>query len=199
MKTLNVTFFTLLLCAISAASHAGQWHFGFGPSYLSGVKDVLDTYENNLYAESDSVSFPIGVAFDANYEMASGFRVGFGAGPAFYMLLEVDNGSSTEEYDHFELAFNGNIGYVFVPGSSVSPYVKAGIVEHAVSGEFVVSNNPGFLGAVGINFARTSFVSYAVELAYDGSEIVLEDYSNFSYREKTLNSYGTTLSFYVYF
>ena len=43
---ITTTLWTLPL----GSAHAGEWRFGLGPSYASGVKDVVDLYEDNFNA-----------------------------------------------------------------------------------------------------------------------------------------------------
>ncbi len=180
-----------LLILISFSANAGEWRTGFAVSYLSGVDDVVDIYESNLEAMGytvDSTGWPIGIAFDGHYEWDSGLRVGVGIGPISAII--------SDEADHFEIAANATIGYTFIPSANISPYVKVGIAYHAIDGDYVVSEDPGVLAAVGIDFSRNNRVMYSFEIAKDDSEATFERYGA---ENETINTYDTIVSFIVKF
>jgi hypothetical protein len=174
-----------------ANARADDWHAGPGVAYVSKINDVVDIYQANVRAQGKTVEvkkpFPLGVAFDAHYQMDSGLRIGFGLGPYFRL-----SGASK----HFELPINGTVGYNFMPQEQVSAYVKGGLVHHFASGDFYESSQPGVLAAGGVEMARQGSLSFTIELAFDGSKIELDRLPGTTVK---LRSYETVLSFFVKF
>jgi hypothetical protein len=100
---------------------------------------------------------------------------------------------------HFELPVSGTIGYSFNAGSSMSPYVRGGLVYHYVDGDQYSGTSPGLLAAVGLEFTH-----FAVELATDRSEVELDALScaspsACSLTKEKLNTYDFIASFYYRF
>jgi hypothetical protein len=191
MKSLRVIAAILVLLLTSFSTSASGWRIGFGPSYISGIGDVVDLYEDNLeasgFVDVDTFEFPIGLAFDAHYEWESGLRAGFGIGPVVAMFGDAD---------HTEIAANATIGYAFMAEASTSPYVKAGYSHHSVDGDYEISTDNGTLAAVGIEFSRNRAASYSLEIAKDTSEVTFRRVGN---TNVTLNTYDVIVSFFVKF
>jgi hypothetical protein len=154
------TAMTIGLLASSAA-HAGDWGFGVGVSYASGIRDVADHYEENLeragFDVDVDVRVPLGLGAKASYLWNSDVRVDFGLGPMFFISGDVN---------HFELPISATVGYSFLSGTAWSPYVRAGVVYHYVDGDQYSSTSPGLLAAVGIELTH-----FAFEIATDRSEV----------------------------
>jgi hypothetical protein len=195
----------LLLAAPMTTVQAREWHFGAAVAAPSGTGDVQDIYEANYkalgYTVEMSKLLPIGLAFDAHYQWDSGMRVGIGAGP---FVLIASNTDDVIDVSHFELPINGTVGYTFIPGGNVSPYIKVGLVAHSVSGDFIEASNPGLLAAAGIEFSRKGIVNFALEIATDQSEVEFEKLcgrNQPSCRPSTvtLNTYDVIVSFIVKF
>ena len=153
----------LCLLASSAAS-AGDWRFEAGIAYVTGISDVADHYEENLeragFDVDVEVRVPVGFGAKATYLFDSDIRADLGLGPMFFISGDVN---------HFEIPISATIGYSFAPGSSISPYVRAGAVYHYVDGDQYSGTSPGLLAAAGIELTRVTF-----ELAADRSEVELD-------------------------
>lgn len=200
-----VTALTLASLTLGAGTaHAEGWRFGLGPSYASGIDDVIDLYEHNMelggYYEVDAdMVLPIGIAFAADYQWQSGLRVDLGLGPMFLIAGDAD---------HFELPITATVGYSFLPNSSVSPYLRAGVAHHFVSGDYYVSADPGLFAAAGIDFARNNAVKFTFEIAMDQSEVEFDTYSCDAFNSflvscradtVVLNTYDVTAGLFVKF
>jgi hypothetical protein len=175
----------------TANARADDWHGGPGIAYVSKIDDVLDIYKDNLKNQGKSVdiskALPIGIGFDLYYQWDTGLRVGAGVGPYFRL---------SGDAKHFELPINGTVGYSFAQQSSVSPYVKAGVVHHFASGDFYESSDPGVLAAGGLDFVRHGSLRYTIELSVDESKIELDRIPGTT---EKLHSYETVVSVYVKF
>jgi hypothetical protein len=200
MKVLAILAVASLTLGIGTA-HAEGWRFGLGPSYVSGIGDVTDLYERNMefegYDADVDMLLPVGVAFAADYHWSSGVRLDVGLGPMFFIAGDVD---------HFEAPISATVGYTFMPNSEVSPYVRAGLVHHFVSGDYYASTDPGVLAAGGIDFNRASMVKFTFEVALDQSEVEFDTYrctnqffSSCRYTTVKLNTYDVVASLYVKF
>jgi len=171
-KVLLLMLVGLLTCG---SARAADWRFPVGLSYVSGFDDVVDLCEDNLEEEGydvDTWDFPVGVSFHPYVQFDNGFRVGTGIGPLMVILGDVD---------HLDIPLNVNAGYTFVPSADVSPYIRAGIMYHVATGDYVEGSTPGFFGAVGMEFLRQSPVGFGFEIALDTSEIELEKYERSGY------------------
>lgn len=181
---------------VSVNIQAEEWGFGVGMSVVTGFGDVVDIYERNfeienpLYFIEESEISPVGVNFEAAYQYDSGLRLGVGAGP-IYMI--------TGDLEHFELPINATVGYTLSTDADTSPYIKVGIVDHYVSGDYVEGATPGLLAAVGVEFARSSFVSYTAELAIDKSIVELQRLDLGPEATEDVNSYELVFSFRAVF
>jgi hypothetical protein len=182
-----------------AHARADEWTVGPGIAYVSNVDHVLDIYKNDTKAQGKTVdvskAIPVGISFAADYQSNTGLRIGVGLGPYFKLGGDVK---------HFELPLTGTVGYLLMPAEQVSPYVKAGVVYHVASGDFYESSTPGLLVGGGIDFARRSKISAAVEATFDTSKIELDvlcapGQVNCSAGTEKFRSYETVVSFYVKF
>src|SRR3954447_14698698 len=124
IKTLVAAVVSVLAFPVASA-HADEWTVGPGVFYVSNINHVIDIYKADLRAQGKtgdvSKALPIGISFDADYQMDAGLRIGAGVGPYFRLSGDVK---------HFELPISGTIGYMFIPAEQAAPYVKAGIVHH---------------------------------------------------------------------
>ena len=145
----------------SGANAAGTWDFELGISYVSGIDDVADHYEQNLeragFDVDVDVRVPVGIGAKATYLFPSDIRADIGLGPMFFISGDVN---------HFELPLSATVGYSFLPGTGLSPYVRAGLVYHYVDGDQYSGTSPGLLVAAGIELTHFTF-----ELATDRSEV----------------------------
>jgi hypothetical protein len=184
----------LLGIMMTGVAQAQNWRFGVGVSYVTGIQDVADHYEDNLRRagfEADvKLRLPVGFGAIATYLWRSDVRADIGLGPMF---------SISGDVHHFELPISGTIGYSFMSSSSMSPYVRAGLVYHYVDGDQYDSTSPGLLAAVGLDFTH-----FTVELATDQSEVELDALScpsnaNCVLTTEKLNTYDFMASFYYRF
>jgi hypothetical protein len=107
--------------------------------------------------------------------------------------------SISGDVHHFELPLSGTIGYSFMSGSSVSPYVRAGLVYHYVDGDQYSGTSPGLLAAVGIDLTHFTF-----EIATDQSEVEFDALAcatpaACTLTKEKLNTYDLIASFYYRF
>ena len=172
---------------------AGEWNFGVGINYVSGVSDVADIYEDNLntnpfVVDTEVILIPIGPSFISRYQADSGITVNIGLGPVFVIIGDAS---------HTEVSFSATVGYSFNKDGDTSPYIRAGAVVHSVSGDYVVSSDPGSLVAIGVEFGRNQGLNWGIELSVDDSTVVLEDLTQPGNVE--LNSYDTQLTVFFLF
>jgi hypothetical protein len=192
MKTQICVAVAAVLAA--GAVHAESWRFGVGVSYVTGIKDVADHYEDNLRLagfEADiDLRLPVGFGAIATYLWRSDVRADFGLGPMF---------SISGDVHHFELPVSATVGYSFLTGSSMSPYARVGLVYHYVDGDQYESTDPGPLLAIGVDFTHFTF-----EIATDQSEVEFDALScsspgACSLTTEKLNTYDFMASFYYRF
>jgi hypothetical protein len=176
------------------ASAAGVWQFAAGIAYVSGINDVADHYEENLqlagFDVDVDVRVPVGVQAMATYLWASDIRADIGLGPMFFISGDVN---------HFELPISGTVGYSFLSGSSIVPYVRGGVVYHYVDGDQYSGTSPGLLAAVGVEFTH-----FAFEIATDQSEVEFDSLSCASpgacqLSKRKLNTYDFIVSAFYRF
>ena len=138
-----------------------------GVAYASGVSDITDLYEDNLRLEGFDadvdLKLPLGIAAGVRYDWASGMRGDLGLGPMFFIGGDVD---------HFELPLTATVGYNFLRDGQYSPYVRAGLTHHFVSGDYYSSSNPGVFVAAGLDFTH-----FSIEVAVDRSEVEFDTFS----------------------
>ena len=159
----------MVILFVTGSAKAADWRFPVGLTYISGFGDVHDIYEDNLEAEGydvyDSAYWPVGLSFHPYVEFDIGVRIGAGIGP--FMLIFGD-------VSHLDVPVNLNGGFTFIPSANTSPYVRAGVMHHLASGDYVEGSSPGFFWGVGIEFFRQKRVGFGIEIAFDTSEIELE-------------------------
>jgi hypothetical protein len=199
-----------LLCSLLALpAYAGEWRVGPGIMGVTGVDDVSDIYEENFNNTNPFIelevkfTIPVGLSVQGTYTWDSGVRMDMGLGPMFF-LADTGDGDVDTGLEHTEVPISATVGYTFMPGSNVSPYVRAGIVHHVASGDYVEGSSPGLLGAVGVEFLRNRFCMVALEIAFDGATVELERYTrigNGPVRRRTedVRTYGTVFGVFVKF
>ena len=189
----RIILLTSMLLVVSAANAAGEWKFGVGVSYVSGIDDVVDIYEDNFEAENpsssvDSITIPIGPGFVGRYEADSGLIFNVGVGPLLIFAGDLS---------HTEIPFSTTIGYMFSRDGDSSPYIRVGVVAHSVSGDYVESSDPGTLTAIGMEFGRNSGLNWGIELSVDDSTVEFEDLTKAGNTE--INSYDQQLTIFFLF
>ena len=144
-----------------------------GPTYFSGLSDIVDIYIHNLeelgYSKGEESSgYSIAPTFNPYWQMESGLRIGAGVGPVMSVLISAGD----EEYSFFALPVNVNAGYTLTNGL----FFRGGLSFLNASGEFVTSESLGLLGAVGMEFNRKRALSLGVEVGMDISAVKIEKY-----------------------
>lgn len=185
----------LILSLIAASSaQAENWRFGVGVSYVTGIQDVADHYEENLrlagFDADVDLRLPVGFGAIATYLWKNDVRADMALGPMF---------SISGDVHHFELPISATVGYSFMSGSSMSPYVRAGLVYHYVDGDQYVGTDPGLMVAAGVDFTH-----FTAELATDQSEVEFDALScpatgACALTTEKLNTFDFMASFYYRF
>lgn len=195
-KIWTILLFVFLIdCfCICGSSFAGDWHFPVGLSYISGMGDVKDIYEDNLTAQgyyTESIdSIPVGVTFRPYYEIDNGLGFGMDIGPSMLMLGDLD---------FFSIPLNATCRYTFNHNSKVRPYVRAGLSHNFASGDYVESGETGYFTAAGIELMKNDVFGFGIEAAYDSSEIEFEKWGYSSYTLEKIKPGGFTLTVSVIF
>ncbi|MDH3762822.1 MAG: porin family protein [Gammaproteobacteria bacterium] len=192
MNKLRVFLFVSMLL-LGATANAAGWKFGVGATYAGGINDVVDLYEDNYEAENpftdvESFAIPIGAGFIGRYETDSGLIFNLGVGPAFIISGDIS---------HTEVPLSATIGYAFARNGDASPYIRAGVVSHYVSGDYVEDSDPGALTAIGVEFGRNGGLNWGLEISVDDSTVEFEDFSKAGNTE--LNSYDRQLTLFFLF
>lgn len=176
----------------SSPAKAADWRFPVGLTYVSGFGDVVDIYEDNLVAEGyrvyDTGNIPVGLSFQPYVQFDSGLGVGVGIGPISAIIGDAS-------FVDFPLGLD--VRYAFVPSANVSPYARAGVRYHFASGDYVKGSTPGFLGGIGVEFARKKPVGFGFEISYDSAEIEIERVRTNS--TENIRPYGLTVSIFAVF
>ncbi len=196
MKKRGLVFCIPLLMVIlfvSSSAKAADWRFPLGPTFVSGIGDVVDIYEDNLQAEGYLVTtidpLPVGISFHPYAQFESGFGVGFAVGPL--MIISGDR-------EFFDIPIGLDFRYTFIPTANTSPYIRAGGRYHAASGDYVEGTTPGFFGAFGVEFSRDKRVNMGIEISYDSSEIELEKKKQYPYTSTRENIQPCELMFSIF-
>jgi hypothetical protein len=148
--------------------------YGVAPTYISGYTAVYKLYIHNMEEQGykvkdDSGAYPIGIAFRPYFQNESGLRYGVGIGPAMAILI-----STTADNDStfIALPIDATIGYTLQNGL----YFRGGLSKLNASGDFVVSESLGAVGAVGMEIKRFRVVSLGVETGLDTATVTLKKY-----------------------
>ena len=77
----------LLSIMMASAAQAQSWRFGVGVSYVTGIQDVADHYEDNLrlagFDADVKLRLPVGFGAIATYLWRNDVRADIGLGPMF--------------------------------------------------------------------------------------------------------------------
>ena len=185
----------LVILFVSSSAKGADWRFPLGLTYVSGFKDVMDIYEDNMEAEGYDVykwAWPVAITFHPYAQFDSGFGIGFGIGPL--MIIMGDR-------DFFDIPIGLDFRYTFIPTANTSPYIRAGGRYHAASGDYVEGTTPGFFGGFGVEFSRDKRVNMGIEISYDSSEIEIEKKERYRYTSRTedIQPCGLMVSIFVIF
>jgi hypothetical protein len=170
-KIALVVMVAAVLCLFGMGNAAaGEWRIPVGITYISGIGDIVDQYEDNLQADGfiteSADGIPVGISLQPYYIFDSGLGIGMGIGPTMLIYGDVD---------FFNLPVNLSLRYTVMPKANTSFYLRAGVSYNLANGDYVEDKNVGFVGAVGIEFMRNRAVGLGLEVGYDTSSIELED------------------------
>jgi hypothetical protein len=98
---------------------------------------------------------------------------------------------------HTEIPLCATIGYMFSRGGDTSPYVRLGVVDHSVSGDYVESSDSGVLTVIGVEFGRKQGLNWGIELSVDDSTVEFEDLSKAGNTE--IETYDRQLTLFFLF
>jgi hypothetical protein len=183
------SFFCIVLIAFlvfaGTLAEAADWRFPLGLTYLGGINDVKNLYDDNVKAkyavledENFGYALPVGITFNPYVQFENGLGAGLGIGPIAYILYYVETRTSTrtddETFSFTNFPVSLDFRYIFMPESNTSPYVRAGGRYNITSGDFVESSSAGIFGGAGIEFGRTKKVGGGIEVTYDTSRVEFE-------------------------
>lgn len=182
----------LLLLFSGASVSASEWILPVGFSYVSGFGEIRDVFIANLeeegyYVESTD-SFPVGIAFQPSYQYDNGFGIGTGLGP---LMMIAGNASL------ISMPVNLDVNYRLFPEANISWYGRIGARYNILAGDYVISSTPGVFAAVGMDFLKLSRIFFRGELAYDTSEIEIENWDK--RRDESYQPSAFMFSLYVAF
>jgi hypothetical protein len=178
----------------SFSATAGEWRVPLGLTFVSGAGEIVDQMEENMEAEGyivDSAQgLPMGISLQPYYEFDSGLGIGGGIGP--FML-------GFGDIDFSIIPVNLSLRYAFMPKSSTAPYLRLGASTLLASGDYIEEAQPGFIGAVGVEFMRDKAVQFGIEAGYDSSSIKIEDLPAGPTATKTIEPVGFLISIFAVF
>lgn len=173
IMNIRTVFLPLALAAAFAAPQprllAVDWRFPVGITYASGIKEVLDTMDDN-HRFDDTFSWPVGLSFHPYVELDFGLGIGASAGPVSIFVVDTVFDTSVS----YIVPLGLDARYTFLRDTNVSPYARAGFRHNIAGGDYLNRGDPGFLAAVGVEFFRRKAISLGVEFAYDSSTIEVE-------------------------
>jgi hypothetical protein len=148
-----------LAIALSLSAQTGFAGHAIGLAYSSGMQDVADWHEDNLYV--DSMGFPIGLSYRYIHDFDLGLRMDAGFG---WFGTGIDS-----DLDYSDFPFQLTVGYSFFKTNVFKPYVRGGISYHFMDGDYVEDEaGMGFLGAFGVEIGRRG--NFFAEVSIDTAE-----------------------------
>jgi len=197
MKRIPLAIMVLCVLCLIGFGHAaaGEWRIPVGLTYVSGIGDIVDQYEDNLQADGflteSADGIPVGISLQPYYSFDSGLGIGVGLGPTMLIYGDVD---------FFNLPVNLSLRYTFMPRANTSVYLRAGVSHNMASGDYVEDTQVGFIGAAGVEFMRQKAVGFGMEIGYDSSTIELEDRTTADPNDtKEFEPVGFTVSIFAVF
>jgi hypothetical protein len=204
LRTFFIIIFVGIMCPWTASGE--DLRFPVGLSYVTGFGDVNDSLETssmNKGTGDDTGYIPVNISFQPYIQLDNGLRFGAGIGPVMATFGDVS---------YYDVPLNINAGYTFNPDANISPYFRAGLINHVLSGDYVIGSNPAVFGAIGIEFFRNRSAGIGIELSYDTSRIRLEritrtywydvlsdQITSYIHRNKGDEKVGLAFSLYVIF
>lgn len=172
----DLCVFVLAMGCLVNAAHAGKMRYQINLSYVEGLNDLADLYEDNWeleqlddgydFASADIFVWPVGLSFSPFYQWDNGLRAGIGVGPLVLMFGDVE---------HFEVPLSVRAGYTVNPSDPVSFYVFGGPSYHAAGGDYVDSSDLGFVVGAGVELIKKDNLSFGIEASYDSAEVKIDD------------------------
>jgi hypothetical protein len=146
-----------------------SFHWEIGLTYASGVNKVTDKLELNFGVTKKSV-WPVGLKLGGYEEFSSGWGIGGSVGPC--MLIEVQNAFGSGDTSHsYIIPVTVDARYNFPIGGGAKAYVRFGVTQPFVSGDYLGSGTMGPVVAIGSEVWHGSAVSVGIEAGYDGSKV----------------------------
>lgn len=188
---------SMLAAQSEPAPEKAQWHFPVHLGYISGLSDVTDTMIEGG-GSADTFDWPIGASFQPYLMFPSGFGFGFDVGPLAIVGFEWDGDSDWDEDEmSVILPLGAYVRYDFAPADKTSPYVRAGLRQCLVGGDFLREGSIGANVGLGVELNRDRRVSYGFEASYDTCEVEVWQFSNGTYVDE--KPYGFMASFFLSF
>jgi len=185
-----VALMAILVLSLSSPATAGM-RFRLGISYISGLDDLVDQYEDNIKVkvdeglppwvdmdlDLDTTVIPVGLTLFPYYQWDFGLMVGPSIGPFMFMyaFYSVEPYGDEDTFYHWQLPVSANVGFVLGPDNPVSFYVRGGPSYHFGGGDFYEGSNLGVVGAIGLEIFNTRHFRLGLEAAYDSAEVDIED------------------------
>ncbi len=181
--------------ASAGSSQAAKWLIPVNVNYVHGLLDVKDIMMDNIGEGAELQWYwPVGLSITPYLQLDNNLRIGFGAGPAQFMLTESD-----EAGNYFSLPVEISLGYTFFSRSSVAPYVKGGMVYRLAAGKNVKGSTPGALLGLGLELNRNGNYLYNLGVSYDFSEIEMAHRGIFFFPHEQVKPGQVNVSFGIVF
>jgi hypothetical protein len=189
----------LLLFPLSTAS-AGGFRFRLLLSYVDGVQDLADIYEDDIeasysYVDVDTTVWPVGISLFPYYQWDNGLMLGAGIGPFIYLWAD----GWDKDYTHWQLPTSFNVGYAFGPDNPISFYVRGGPSYHFAGGDFYDSSELGFVGAIGCQLVKANHFAMGLEASYDSAEVNIDDLKRGSEKTRGIKTAEYSLGLFFQF
>lgn len=180
VKRLGVAVCAVVALAAASVCRAGEMKYAVGLNYVSGFLDVGEFIEDSLQREgysTDLFYLPVGLDVLVGYQTDPGVSFGVQGGPFALLFVDVLGGPYSGDYFCWDIPLSLWAGYVPLPKSKVSPYVRGGVRQHIGGGDFFESADVGLFGAAGVTFFNDRRVQVQLEVSYDTSEATYEDFT----------------------
>lgn len=170
----SIGFLTLGVVSSNNA-YAGNWRFPIGVTYLKGIDEASDLWEQNRRNEGDnpdsSPAARISINFSPYYQFDNGLGLGLGIGPESGKLEKDDNGNLRIAF--FNVPVHVDARWAYLPqGGGFSPYVRVGMRKNFAQGDYVVEGKIGPFAGIGFEYLRPrGVVDFGMELTVDKSEV----------------------------
>ncbi len=150
------------------ADHSAHY---LGLSYVSGVVDIWNWHEDNLYMQEESGGIPIGISYRYAKLFDSGLRLDAGVGPIVLIVGDVE---------YHDIPVQLSVGYSFSQASDFRPYARIGASIHNNNGDYVKDKaGVGVVGAIGFEYGNPGSPCFFMEASYDSAKTTLStDQSN---------------------